>query len=104
MRGFSPFTQAPKLSNWEMYNYYKNQEHITGAEKEEAARKEARRLANTPVNVEPVTGTGPIPGFGKGLKIFDAFNKVAKHRAKVNKMLEADLIKRGYTFVKKKKK
>ena len=104
MRGFSPFTQAPKLSNWEMYNYYKNQEHITGAEDEMKARKEAKRLAAMPVNVEPVTGTAPLPGIGRMKGVFDAFNKVAKNRAKMNKILEADLIKRGYKFVKKKKK
>ena len=102
MRGFSAFTQKDdkgKLSNYEIYQYYKNKEHITGAEDEMKARKEAERLATMPVNLEPVTGTAPLPGIGRMKGVFDAFSKVAKHRSKMNKLIEADLIKRGYKIL-----
>ena len=103
MKGFSgPLKQNKKgeLSNYEIYKYYKNKEHITGADEEMKARKEA----TMPVDMKPVTGTAPLPGFRNPKKIFAAFNKVAKHAKKMNKQMEADLIKKGYTFVKKKKK
>ena len=94
----SPMKQ--NLSNLEMYNYYKNKEHITGADKENAVRKEAERLSELPKYAKPVTGTAPI--LRGGAKLLKAFSKVAKHRGKMNKLLEADLKKRGYTFVNKK--
>ena len=104
MRGFSAFTQKNdkgKLSNWEIYQYYKNKEHITGADEEMKKRKEE---ATIPVETKLVTGTAPLPGFRNPKKLFDAFNRVAKHAKKMNKKMEADLVKKGYTFVKKKKK
>ncbi len=84
-----------KLSNWEIYQYYKNKEHITDADDEMKARQEA----TIPVNTEPVYGTAPLPGIGRMKGVFDAFSKIAKHRSKMNKLIEADLIKKGYRIM-----
>ena len=107
MKGYSAFTRKtdpPKkkegqLSNYEIYQYYKNKEHITGADEEEKARKQAKYLAENPISTEPVTGTAPLPGIGRMKGVFDAFSKIAKHRGKMNRVIEADLIKKGYKIM-----
>ena len=91
----SAFNQ--KLSNLELYNYYKNKEHITGAESEETERKKQRNIENLPEKPKVYGGTAPLPG---GAGLFKAFSKVAKHRAKMNKLLESDLVKKGYKIIK----
>jgi len=42
-------------------------------------------------------------GVKKAKGLFDTFNRVAKNAKRMNKKIEADLVKKGYTFVKKKK-
>ena len=61
-----------------------------------------KKIFKTP----PGITTGYAPGVGGKTKstknLFDAFNKVAKNAKNMNKKIQEDLVKRGYTFTKSK--
>jgi hypothetical protein len=94
MKGFSPFKKD------------KNKKHLTKSTGRAEYDKlpTLKKIFKTPPDI--ITGYAPgVGGKAKSTKkLFDAFNKVAKNAKKMNKKIEADLVKRVYTFVKKKKK
>ena len=87
--GWSPFTKGDNPISKKLKEY-----------------KDWRKKQKSKYNmIEATVPDIPIgPGGAKKAKsLFDAFNRVAKNAKRMNKKIEADLVKKGYTFVKKKK-
>ena len=90
MKGWSPFTK-------------KDNPIVKKAKEYKKWRKKQKSKYNIIEATVPDIPIGP-GGVKKAKGLLDTFSQVAKHRKKQSKLIQEMLEKKGYTFVKKKKK